>query len=179
MGKLDRVAVLVCALSFGGCRERAQPEAHAPAPAAPKPAALTSAAKQADPRFDGEGMLKGSGRHVRWLELPVTFRERAGSTAREGSFEAYDLPFEKVRDYLEARLVPRRIEVSDKRAAFHNAKPAHTQLAMEALDVTLLEISRDPSLVRLLIDDRSPSSEPPLTVEAAKRELARARQRIE
>jgi len=140
---------------------------------------LKTEAPAPDPRFDARGRLKGSGKHVSWLELPVGLHEIAGSTPRMAGFEGDDLPFEKVRAYLEDRLAPRQLEVSEASIGFRSAKPTHTQLAMGSLDVTLLQIDRATNRVRLRVDDLSPSGEPPLPVNEAKKELARARERIE
>ena len=180
MGKLHRVGLLTCTLAIGcsssGAREVAA-EKRAAAIAARK-RAEESAAKR-DPRFDAAGRLRPAGQRVSWVELPSGFKEQAGSTKLTASFEAPDLPLAKVTDYFEERLLPGTIELRPNGVSYRNAKPKHTQLPLPPAHVTVLEVDRAHHVVRVVVDDLTPPSEPPLREDLAARELDRERKRIE
>jgi hypothetical protein len=182
MGKLDRVNIsLVGALCCAcACSSAPAPEAEGRVVSARQQAREAAERKQAaDPRFDAEGRLKPSGERMSWLELPSGFRRRPGSTEREASFEAADMPFAKVREYLEARIVPDSIDYRSNGTSFRSVLPSHTRLTMAPLHVTLLETDRKQHVLRLSIEDLTPPTTPPLSDEAAAQELARMRTRME
>jgi hypothetical protein len=132
-----------------------------------------------DPRFDAHGALLGSGRRFAWLELPKGFAEQPGSTEAAGSFRADDMPFDKVRDYLDGRLQAEKLSMSDHSLHFLRAKPTHTGLALERLDVRLFEEQGAGSAVLLRIEILPGADAPAFPVAAAREELARRRQRAE
>ena len=176
MGKLGRVSALAllsaCSSSSEGGGARGEHRAL-------ERVAVEQLAQPVDPRFDAQGALKPSGRRFVWLELPMGFEERPGSSPRSASFEATDMPLVKARDYLDARLAPAKLEFTRSGVYFRRSTPADSKLEAAVLDVTLIEMDPSTKTVQLWIDDLSPSSEPPLSVQAAKEELARERTRIE
>jgi hypothetical protein len=180
MGKLNRInqAVLVATLSLGACAKQS-----APAPEQTQQAQHTRAsqspAQAVDPRFDAAGKLKPSGQRMSWLELPVGFSKRAGSTAQQATFEAQNMPFRKVREYLEARIVPGNVVYRANGTTFQGALPSHTRLDMPPMDLTILETDRSRGEIRLAIDDLTPPAAEPLKEQSAAQELARARARAE
>jgi len=188
MGKLNRVVAVVTVVpvaltalaALGACSEPAAPAADV---LAARERAAEAAAKQqaapVDPRFDAQGKLKPSGRHVSWFELPVGFTERPGSTAQTASFEAQDMPFAKVREYLEARMTPERIEYRGNGTSFREAQPSHTRLALPPMHLTILETDRNRGEVRLAIEDLTPPATPPLAPASAATALAQDRARAE
>jgi len=171
--------VLVAQATLGACSEPAAP---APDELAARERAAAASAKQAAPldlRFDEAGKLRPSGRHMSWLELPVGFSTRAGSTAQRASFEAQNMPFAKVREFLEARLLPGNIVYRANGTTFQGALPSHTRLTMAPMDVTILETGRQRGEIRLVIDDLTPPAQAPIPEVNAERELAKARARAE
>lgn len=175
MGKLGRVSAL--ALLFA-CSSRSEGEVAREHKALER-VAVEQLAQPVDERFDAQGALKASGQRFVWLELPMGFEQRPGSTARSASFEASEIPLVKVRDYLDARLAPAKLEFTRSGVYFRKSKPADSGLEAALLDVTLIEMDPATKTVRLQIEDLSPPPGPPLSVEAAKEELARERTRIE
>jgi hypothetical protein len=196
MGKLSRIA-LTAVLLLAACKSREESAAPSSERRPLERIALEPLVQPSDPRFDAQGALKPSGRRFSWLELPIGFSERAGSTERAGSFEAKDIPFAKVRDYLDARIAAEKLDFTSNGIYFRRAKPTHTKLALPPLHVTLLDVAgearpvageaRGPAgerssatrSVRLLIDDLAPPSTPPPSVESARQLLARERQQLE
>jgi hypothetical protein len=181
MGKLNRVmtTALLAQVALGACSEPAAP---APELVAARKRAAEAAAKPTapvDPRFDAQGRLRPAGRHVSWLELPVGFTERPGSTAQTASFEARDMPFAKVREYLEARIRPDRIEYRGNGTSFRDALPSHTRLSLPPMNLTILETDREHGEIRLSVDDLTPPTTAALPPASAARELAKDRARAE
>jgi len=183
MGKLDRVsAALLCVGCLGAwtaCSAPSSPEEPRVRSARQQAAQQRAREQAADPRFDAEGRLKPSGEYMSWLELPSGFRQLPGSTAREAAFQAENMPFAKVREYLETRIVPDSIEYRAIGTSFRNALPSHTRLDLPPLHVTLLETDRDKHVLRLSIDDLTPPAAPPISEQSAAQELARMRTRME
>lgn len=177
MGKLGRVSAGALAL-FTACSSGSE-AGSAREHKALERVALEQLAQPVDERFDAQGALKSSGRRFVWLELPMGFEERPGSTPRAAVFEATEMPLVKVRDYLDARLAPAKLEFTRSGVYFRRSTPADSQLAAATLDVTLIELDPSTKTVHLRIDDLSPPPEPPLSMEAAKEQLARERTRIE
>lgn len=178
MGKLGRVTLSALAL-VGACSSASERSTPSAEPKALERVAVEQLAQPVDERFDARGELKSSGRRFVWLELPLGFAERPGASPRSASFEATEMPLVKVRDYLDARLAPAKLEFTRSGVYFRRSRPAHTQLEAALLDVTLIEMDAATKTVRLQIDDLSPPPEPPLSEEAAKEALARERSRIE
>lgn len=182
MGKLNRVinTLSVSALLLAACSAESPPEAASKAARARQASASTGAATaKPDPRFDAAGRLKSSGQRMSWLELPVGFTRRPGSTAQQATFEADDMPFAKVREYLEARMVPANIVYRANGTTFQGALPSHTRLEMPPMDLTILETDRKRGTIRLAVDDLTPPAAQPIKEENAALELAKARARAE
>jgi hypothetical protein len=181
MGKLNRVntALLLAGLCLGACSERSAPAAEREAERRKQQGAAAAAAQTLDPRFDEQGKLRPSGQRMSWLELPVGFTRRAGSSAQHATFEAVDMPFVKVREYLEARMVPGTIVYRANGTTFQASLPSHTRLEMPPMDLTILETNRTRGEIRLAIDDLTPPAAEPLKEQSAAQELARARARAE
>jgi hypothetical protein len=181
VGKLNRVeSLMLCTLALGCSSQRIQsgeqPRGQAAAAQRASPAPETAAT---DPRFDEAGKLKPSGQHASWVDVPSGFRVQPGSTPRAAVFEAPDMPLAKVTDYFETRLAPGSIDLRSNGVVYRSAKARHTQLPLSPVHVTVLEIDRDKRLVRVIVDDLTPSTEPPLPPDVAARELARERNTIE
>jgi hypothetical protein len=177
MGKLDRIAVLLLpALWASGCSSAPEQPAWAKEAARRERAASEPSRPAAqDPRFDVEGRLKPSGAHVSWLELPSGFRARPGNTQRLAAYEASDMPFDKVRAYLDERLVPKNALYLRTGFEYQSARPTHTALAVPPMHVTLLDTNRDKREVRIVIEDLTVTRAAPLSTKAAAELLAKAR----
>lgn len=176
MGKFNRVRVGALCGALWACSGSASERPIEVRPVGTRERALAAQhAAPADPRFDAQGRLKSSGKRMSWLELPVGFREQPGSTAQEAAFDAVDMPFSKVREYLEARIVPDAIDYRANGTTFRRALPSHTRLSMGALQISLVEINRDKRELRLMIDDLTRPSTPTLPEAVLMRELAKAR----
>ncbi|MEY4512864.1 MAG: hypothetical protein RLZZ450_4986 [Pseudomonadota bacterium] len=181
MGKLNRVVNMLfsACLLLGACSERSAPAAEREVERARQASKAAAAAQPVDPRFDASGNLKSSGQRMSWLELPVGFTKRAGSTTQQATFEAQNMPFSKVREFLEARIVPGNIVYRANGTTFQGALPSHTRLDMPPMDVTILETDRKRGEIRLAIDDLTPPAAQPIKEENAALELAKARARAE
>jgi hypothetical protein len=182
MGKLNRVinTLSVSALMLGACSAESAPQTEREvARARQQSAAASATTPKPDPRFDAAGKLKPSGQRMSWLELPTGFTKRAGSTAQIASFEAENMPFTKVREYLEARIVPGNVVYRANGTTFQGALPSHTRLDMPPMDLTILETDRKHGTIRLAIDDLTPPAAQPIKEENAALELAKARARAE
>ena len=179
MGKLHRVGLLTYVLALG-CSSNGRNAA--PEQNAATRAALQRAAEnrpQGDARLDASGRLKPSGLRVSWVELPSGFQPQPGSTKLTSSYEAPEMTVAKVADYFEERLLPGTVELRPNGVSYRNAKPKHTQLPMPSVNVTVLEVDRAQDRVRVVIDDLTPPSEPPLPLDVAARELDRERREVE
>lgn len=174
MGKLHRVVLgclLACACS------RAGKDASAGGGEPLTRVELAQTAPEVDPRFDAKGELKPSPQRVGFLEIPMGFQERPGSTPREGAFEASDMPVEKLRDYLESRITAGSIEFPRGGVAYRFAKPVHSEVSSARVHVRVAEIDRAEKRVRLLVEDLTPLSTPQLSLEAVQKLLAEDRLR--
>lgn len=162
MGKLNRM-ILAAAL-FGACAAACTEKS--PAPASPQELEAIPRAKAAirapepDPRLDAEGRLKTSGLKMSWLEIPISFIRRPGSTERDASYEADGLNIDQVRDYVLSRVLPDRIEKRQNGEAYLRSKPLHTGLPMAPLNITVLETDPSKRLIRLSIEDLAPTAPP-------------------
>jgi len=180
MGKLDRVGLLTYVLALGCSAPSARdaaPSDRTGALAARK--GSTDGAAAADPRFDATGKLKPGGQRLSWVEIPSGFVQQPGSTPQSATFEAREMPLAKATDFFEERLLAGAIQLRPNGVSYRNSKAKHTQLPLPPVNVTVLEIDRAQQLVRVVVDDLAPPSEPPLRVDLAARELARERKSIE
>lgn len=179
MGKLHRVGLLTCVLALA-CSSRSARDVSSGQSAVAKSGTRASQdAGALDPRLDAAGKLKPSELRASWVELPSGFQPQPGSTRLSATFQAHDIPLAKVTDYFEERLRAGTLELRANGISYRNAKPTHTQLPLPKVDVTVLEVDRTQRLVRIVVDDLSPPSEPPLRVDVAARELDRERKNIE
>ncbi|MDB4989119.1 MAG: hypothetical protein JWN04_4297 [Myxococcaceae bacterium] len=139
------------------------------------------AALRAEPdlRFDAQGNLKPGSLHASWLEIPSGFSERPGSTAHLSAYDATGLPIAKVREFLEARLLPERVVYPLHGMSFREALPRHTQLTMAPLNVLLVELDRSTRQLRLIVEDLTPPATKPLSVDQAAQALAHDRKHVE
>jgi len=179
MGKLHRVGVTLALLAPGllACARRSSEPVGSVSLRNETAHAVQRAADagRSDPRFDAEGSLKPSGRHIGWLELPSGFREQPGSSPSLGTYEADDMPLEAVTRFLEARLSAGRIDHRANGLSFRDAKASHTRLALPAMHVTALVTDSTARRVRLVVEDLSPPAQPPLPLDVAAREQQRER----
>ena len=179
MGKLDRVIMIACLVA--GCSARSPDQLAPGASARGEPRRAKAALDQTlDQRLDGAGNLKPGPLRAVWLEIPAGFTERPGNSDRLSAFDSTGVPFAKVREYLQSRLVTDQVIYPADGVSFRHATATHTQLAMPPLDVMLMVTNREKNELRLIVEDLAPTtSEKPLSDSNAAQALAHDRGRVE
>jgi hypothetical protein len=175
MGKLHRViaaSALLCACS------RSSTDTQKPGEQAIPRARAAQRAPAGDPRLDAQGQLQPGSLKLSWLEIPIGFERRAGSTERNAAYEAEGLSVRLVREYLMARGRADEIDYLPRGENYHRLRASHTQLPLPPLDILVLEVDPGKKRIRMMIDDLAPTGTP-LTPTQAMEALAKARDRVE
>jgi hypothetical protein len=156
----------------------------APSPAKKEPRAQTAAPKPevAAPKpplqlFDAEGRLKGSGRRVAWLELPLGFEQDPASRAMHHVFVGRGMTLQQTRDYLSERMLTGEVDDSGEVVRYRAVVPISGGADAMRFDVSVARVEGGQA-VKLTLDERTFLGADPLSVpearEALKREQARA-----
>lgn len=126
--------------------------------------------------FDAQGRLKPSGRMLHWFDIPMGFENRA-SWSQHHVFESREVPVDKLREYLGARMLTGQVQELGQGALYRRVMPLSAEDSAMRFDmqVTVTDQGR---LVRLDVDELLfPGVEPLSSQQAAaalKQEQARA-----
>jgi hypothetical protein len=143
------------------------------APSKATPQALKA---QADSPFDAEGKLRGSGKTLGWLELPMGLTEQNN----HGAHHAYTtpVPMSALTAYFDARVFTGQVELVSGGVHYRGAEPKGGKSRGMRFDIALYP-NRYDGRVRMTIDELPAAASAPLSVSDAKGLLRQQQERAE
>jgi hypothetical protein len=92
--------------------------------------------------YERDGSLKGSAVRVAWLEIPAAFkRSAARSVGPHEIYEAANLPFDKVSDFLSKRVFSGKVDMDSGRAYYPAVMPLDMNANAARLNLLLTQIA--------------------------------------